>query len=82
MNLLPAAYQLPEPIRPCAFAWTASPFTHQPCPECNSVGFLYPDPPDAFTDKTLLQHPLYAPLYWDFFCDVTWRVLGVVEVTE
>ena len=47
---------------------------------CDGRGFLYPDPPDdwdAFGTANYVEEP-----DWEFFCDVLWVVLGIVEDTE
>jgi len=88
MNLLSAAYDLPEPIRPrrCP-GLDAMPGDHVRC-ECGGAGFLYPNPPDSWYDPYELTTEgghLGRPQGdedWRTFCEDVWRVLGVVEDTE
>ena len=45
----------------------------EPCEEgCDGAGFLYPDPPDWW------DLDWYEP-DWDGFCELVWRVLGIVD---
>jgi len=83
MNLLPAAYKLPEPIRPrrcpapCYGSGTVAP--EFPCGVCGGAGFLYPDPPDDWPDLTGYRVSSKWPhIPWRTYCEITWQmVLGV-----
>ena len=95
MRLLPAAYQLPEIIRPrqCPeWGWISeSDQRHhlygggEECPSCGGVGFLYPPAPDWWeTDEMSPGYGRVMPLleWQELLLFIVWRVLKVMEDTE
>jgi len=90
MKLLPAAYTLPEPIRPRRCPNCAHPDTQHDedgcsCKAldygCDGAGFLYPDPPDDWPDLTGYRVSSKWPhIPWETYCEISWQlVLGIVD---
>ena len=52
MKLQPAAFELPEPIRPRPCTWRGP---IQTCPNCGGVGFLYPELADSVSKRAFCR---------------------------
>ena len=79
MKLLPAAYELPEPIRPQQCGSYSSSGGHggfiharldrETCTECGGQGFHYPDPPDEQIQRYIELGKRFGQTNTDYFAE-------------